>query len=183
MSAAEKVIAKDELRSLLLKHGLDLSGTIGTSLTWESPIKIFRSSHVDDAEIGAYSYISPKSEIRHTTVGRYCSIGDNVDMRGSAHPKEWLSSHPFPFTNLFSASRPYRPPLTFDGYPKKTKIGHDVWVGSRAIILPGVTVGTGAVIGAGAVVVKDVPAYAIHMGIGRSRCWVIGTPIRSPAGV
>jgi len=164
MSAAENAATKDDLRSVLLKHGVDLNGTIGTSLTWESPIRIFRSAHVNDAEIGAYSYISPRSEIRHTTIGRYCSIGDSVDMRGSAHPKEWLSSHPFPYTNLFSSSRPYCPPLTFEGYAKRTRIGHDVWVGSRAMILPGVTVGTGAVIGAGAIVVKDVPAYAVVVG-------------------
>ena len=39
-----------------------------------------------------------------------------------------------------------------------------MWIGSRAIILPGVTIGTGAIIGAGAVVAKDVPAYAIAVG-------------------
>ena len=85
-------------------------------------------------------------------------------MRGSAHPKTWLSSHPFPYTNLYPGSRSYRPPLTFDGYSRRTIIGHDVWIGSQAIILPGVTIGTGAVIGAGAVVAKDVPAYAVAVG-------------------
>jgi maltose O-acetyltransferase len=39
-----------------------------------------------------------------------------------------------------------------------------VWIGARVIVLPGVTIGKGAIIGAGAVVTKDVPAYAICVG-------------------
>ena len=48
---------------------------------------------------------------------------------------------------------------------KKTKIGNDVWVGENAIILAGVNIGDGAIIGAGAVVTKDVPPYAIVVGV------------------
>jgi maltose O-acetyltransferase len=43
-------------------------------------------------------------------------------------------------------------------------IGDDVWIGARAIILPGVHIGKGAIVGAGAVVSKDVPEYAIVAG-------------------
>ena len=44
-------------------------------------------------------------------------------------------------------------------------IGNDVWIGMRSIIMPGVNIGDGSVIGAGAVVTKDVPAYAIVGGV------------------
>ena len=44
-------------------------------------------------------------------------------------------------------------------------IGNDVWIGMRSIIMPGVKIGDGAVIGAGAVVTKDVPDYAIVGGV------------------
>lgn len=44
-------------------------------------------------------------------------------------------------------------------------IGNDVWIGRRAIIMPGVTIGDGSVIGAGAVVTKDVPPYAVVGGV------------------
>ncbi|MFC1459548.1 CatB-related O-acetyltransferase [Microvirga arabica] len=164
MTTAQPASSKEGVKAFLLKHGLDLGGTIGDGLIWEAPVKIFHSAHVAGAEIGAYSYISPRTEIQHAIIGRYCSIGDNVNMRGSAHPKEWLSSHPFPYTNLYSHSRKYRPPFTFEGYGKRTQIGHDVWIGSRAIILPGVTIGAGAIIGTGAVVAKDVPPYAVAVG-------------------
>ena len=43
-------------------------------------------------------------------------------------------------------------------------IGDDVWIGGRVIILPGVTIGNGAILGAGAVVTHDVPSYAIVGG-------------------
>jgi len=164
MNAVKTGNSGQDLRTFLLGHGLDLAGTIGETLIWEQPVKIFRSCHVSDVEIGAYSYVSPKTEIQHAVIGRYCSIGDNVNMRGSAHPKDWLSSHPFPYTNLYSHSRPYRPPLAFEGYGRRTIVGHDVWIGSRAIVLPGVEIGTGAIVGAGAVVAKDVPAYAVVAG-------------------
>lgn len=48
---------------------------------------------------------------------------------------------------------------------KPIKIGNDVWIGARVIILPGVTIGNGVIIGAGAVVTKDVPDYAVVGGV------------------
>ena len=45
------------------------------------------------------------------------------------------------------------------------RIGHDVWIGANALILPEVTIGDGAVIAAGAVVTRDVPPYAIVGGV------------------
>jgi len=57
-------------------------------------------------------------------------------------------------------------PMRLQGYhpPNPVFIKDDAWIGTRVIILPGVTVGTGAIIGAGAVVTKDVPDYAIVGG-------------------
>ena len=47
---------------------------------------------------------------------------------------------------------------------KEVKIGNDVWIGARSIILPGVTIGDGAVIAAGSIVTKDVESYAVVGG-------------------
>lgn len=49
--------------------------------------------------------------------------------------------------------------------PKPVTIGNDVWIGRRVIIMPGVTIGDGCVIGAGAVVTKDIPPYSVAVGV------------------
>lgn len=58
-------------------------------------------------------------------------------------------------------------PMRLQGAPDtiETIIGNDVWIGTRAIIMPGVRIGNGVIIGAGAVVTKDIPDYAIVGGI------------------
>lgn len=57
-------------------------------------------------------------------------------------------------------------PMRSQGFqePRPVIIGDDVWIGARAIILPGVNIGRGAIIGAGAVVTRNVPDYAIVGG-------------------
>ncbi len=57
-------------------------------------------------------------------------------------------------------------PMYLQGFskPQQVRIEDDVWIGARAIILPGIRISTGAIIGAGSVVTKDVPPYAIIAG-------------------
>lgn len=58
-------------------------------------------------------------------------------------------------------------PMRLQGSPtqKETIIGNDVWIGTRAIIMSGVKIGNGVIIGAGAVVTKNVPDYAVVGGV------------------
>ena len=48
-------------------------------------------------------------------------------------------------------------------------IGHDVWIGHGAVLMPGISIGHGAVVAAGAVVTRDVAAYAIVAGVPAKR--------------
>ncbi len=48
---------------------------------------------------------------------------------------------------------------------REVNIGDDVWIGRRAIILPGVKIGNGCIIGAGAIVTKDIPDYSVAVGV------------------
>jgi virginiamycin A acetyltransferase len=91
--------------------------------------------------------------------GKYSDIGQNVRLITTTHN----ANLPMIQTKLYWDF--------FDGnYPDPNKnqkpivIGNDVWFGDNATILPRVTIGDGAVIGAGSVVVKDVPPYAIVFG-------------------
>jgi len=119
--------------------------------------------HVDidsaSLKIGAHTYIRSDSHLSLvSSIGRFCSMGTGVviGQEKHTHPTSWLSSHPFQYT----AS-----PLTYRARIELATIGHDVWVGSQAMVMEGVTVGTGAVIATRAVVVEDVPPYAIVAGV------------------
>ncbi|RDJ21518.1 antibiotic acetyltransferase [Bosea caraganae] len=116
---------------------------------------------------GAYTYGRPKVRFPESgaklTIGRYGSIADGVEiLLGGNHRTEWATTYPFP------ALPGLWPEATgMDGHDATrgdVSIGHDVWIGSQAMILSGVTIGHGAVIAACAVVVKDVAPYAIVGG-------------------
>ncbi len=92
----------------------------------------------------------------NVNIGKYCAIARNVVFQGINH-----------FINRPGIQRKFYDNLGLDlGSTKKPiNIGNDVWIGRRAIILEDVTVGDGAVIGAGAVVTKDVEPYSISAGV------------------
>ena len=79
------------------------------------------------------------------------------------HPVDWLTTSPLAHTEVFFDRRMGPLPVPFD-IRTPIKIGNDVWIGTRAAIMGGVTIGKGAIIGYGAVVTKDVPPYAIVGG-------------------
>jgi len=92
-------------------------------------------------------------------IGNYCSFAFGTKaLLGGGHRPDWVTMYPFSdFMN--------RPDL--DGHPASKGnilIGHDVWVGAEAMILSGVTIGTGAVIAARSVVTEDVEPYDIVGG-------------------
>ena len=118
-------------------------------------------------EIGEFSYGRPKVRFpesgRKLFIGRYCSIADQVEiLLGGNHRTDWVTTYPF------AAMRGLWPEATAgDDYHASrgdVRIGHDVWLGSGAMIMSGVTIGHGAVIAARAVVTKDVPPFAIVGG-------------------
>lgn len=90
-------------------------------------------------------------------IGNYCAIGDGVRIISSNHAM-----------NVASIQLALQKRLTGRVHLMETKsgvdIGHDVWIGDAAIILPGVSVGNGAVIGAGAVVTRSVEPFVVVAG-------------------
>lgn len=117
--------------------------------------------------VGAYSYGRPKVRFPESgarlSIGRYGSIADGVEiLLGGNHRTDWASTYPFPaLPGLWPAARAL---AGHDATRGDVTIGHDVWLGSQAMILSGVTIGHGAVVAARAVVTRDVPPYAIVAG-------------------
>ncbi len=94
----------------------------------------------------------------HLFIGNYCSIAEGVlFLTGGNHHLDRLSTYPFShFYHIGEKNTaPTKGPIV---------VQDDVWIGQNALVLSGVTIGQGAVIGAGSVVAKDVPPYAIYVG-------------------
>lgn len=109
-------------------------------------------------------YLVPDEGADRLIIGSFCSIGSGAafNMAGNqGHRHEWISTFPFYWMPEVQAFRDAK-----NGYlpAGDTVIGNDVWIGSEAIIMPGVRVGNGAVIGARAVVTRDVEPYSIIGG-------------------
>ncbi|WP_234822902.1 CatB-related O-acetyltransferase [Ensifer adhaerens] len=120
----------------------------------------------EHVKIGRHTYGIKPDTIYHfdknnpLTIGNFCSFADEVVLLNRAnHPTNFAST--YPLKELFIPSMNGGLNLLDQG---GIEIGHDVWVGRRAIILPKVKIGNGAIIGAGSIVTKDVPPYAIVAG-------------------
>ena len=99
------------------------------------------------------------------SIGKFCAIahGATFVMADANHAMSGPSTYPFP---IFGGSWAQAMPLDKVPFLKKggIEVGHDVWIGMNATIMPGVRIGNGAVIGATAVVASDVPDYSIVVG-------------------
>jgi chloramphenicol O-acetyltransferase type B len=109
-------------------------------------------------------YLLPDDDADKLIIGSFCSIGSGAAfiMAGNqGHRNDWISTFPFHFMSevpaFAGAANGYRP-------AGNTVIGNDVWIGSEAVIMPGVKVGDGAIIGTRALVTRDVEPYAIVGG-------------------
>lgn len=96
-------------------------------------------------------------------IGKFCMIASDVQfiMNGANHLTDAVSTYPFAiFGNGWQGA------MDGKSYPTKGNIviGNDVWLGYRATIMAGVTIGDGAIIGSHSVVTKDVPPYTIVGG-------------------
>jgi acetyltransferase-like isoleucine patch superfamily enzyme len=115
--------------------------------------------------VGRFTYGNPQfmlwDDSERIQIGSFCSIASEVVIFGGGeHRTDWVTT--FPLRIAFGD-----PLAGKDGHPAskgETRIGNDVWIGFRAMVLSGVTIGDGVVIGTGAVVAADVPSYAIVAG-------------------
>ena len=118
--------------------------------------------------IGKYTYGTPTvfdfSHQYNLTIGNYTSISREVIIfLDGNHRTDWISMYP---PNAFAISHG-KYLRSRKGHPSSkgnVVIGNDVWIGYRVTILSGVHIHDGAVVAAGAVVTKDVPAYSIVAG-------------------
>jgi len=148
---------------------IDSTARISRSKLYAS-VEVGARAALDDCNIGGHARVTIGTrsiltgpvriiaEVNPVSIGKFCSLAPDVIIWEPLHDMSRISSY-FVFATLFGEA------LERDVISKgPIRIGNDVWIGARAIVVSGVTIGDGAVIGAGSVVTGDVPAYAIMVG-------------------
>ncbi|MFF0223404.1 sugar O-acetyltransferase [Streptomyces sp. NPDC004629] len=124
----------------------ELLGSVGEDVEVRPPLYVDYGSNIT---IGARSFVNyhlTALDVAAITIGEDCQIGPNVQLLTPTHPVE-----PQPRRDKLEAALPIA-------------IGNNVWLGGGVIVCPGVTIGDNSVIGAGAVVTKDIPADVVAVG-------------------
>lgn len=152
---------KTLLRNPTLRLG---RSTTTNQVGFEEHVALGDDTMVLRSSVGRHSYFGPRCIVADAKIGRFCSIAADVSIGTGGHPLGRNAAiHPIFYL--------CRPPLwdlvQTDQFIEfaPTTIGSDVWIGTRAVIRDGVTVGHGCVIGAGAVVTKDTEPYGIYVGV------------------
>lgn len=124
----------------------ELLGTVGEDTYVRPPLRVDYGSHI---RIGARTFANfglVALDVAPITIGDDVQIGTNVQLITPTHPVD---------PQLRRAKWEAAKPIT---------IGDNVWLGSGAIVLPGVTIGENTVVGAGTVVPRDLPANVVAVG-------------------
>lgn len=134
----------NRLRCVILRHALP---AFGAGNETDSKIYVGDGS---DVWIGGGCQINWGSRLTRVRIGDHVMVGPEVLVIGQLHRTE-STSHPM------VSQGAYTKPVTV--------IEDDVWVGARAIVMPGVRIGRGSIVGAGAVVTKDVAPFTVVAGV------------------
>jgi len=118
-----------------------------------------------DVTMGDFSYFERNAEAIYSDIGKFCSIAANTRINALEHPLDRATTHkityrPNEYFRYLGVDQGFRERRR----QKRVAIGHDVWIGHGAVVLPGIRIGNGAVVGANAVVTRDVDAYQIVAG-------------------
>lgn len=132
-----------EARQEILSH---LFGAVGESIFIEPSFKCDYGYNIYVGENFYANFDCVMLDVCKIEIGDNCLLAPGVHIYTATHPLDAVRR-----TNGVELGKP-------------VKIGHNVWVGGRAVINPGVTIGDNAVIASGAVVVKDVPANVLVGG-------------------
>lgn len=138
---------------------LERCSSVGSSVRLRMPLVIY---HPECISFGSRVDVGENVIIRG---GGGISIGNDVLIAAGAA--------------LVSQGHPICPPRWGCNVSKPISIGNEVWIGAHAVVLPGVTIGDGAVVAAGAVVSRDVPSYAVVAGVPARVIRTIEPPVKS----
>lgn len=118
-------------------------------------------------QLGRYTCIGRMSTIQETKIGSFCALADNMIIGCDDHDYKMITTHPFwhdvswGISDDIELSKKYREKEFAD----PCVIGNDVWIGAGVNICRNVRIGDGCVIGAGAVITRDIEPYSVVVGV------------------
>jgi len=128
--------------------------------------EVLAETYIEYSELGDFSYIGEHCCVADAQIGRFTAIANHVRIGAPNHPMDRASQHRFTYCPEYYDAQAERDNGFFaDRRADRVIIGNDVWIGHGVIVLPGLKVGDGAVLAAGAVVTKEVPPYTIVGGV------------------
>lgn len=147
--------------------------SLGKGVVLEKYSRLYANGENASIEIGDYTTIYPyvllKANGGKIKIGNCCSINDYAVMYGLGGVSIGDDVHISAHTVIIASEHNYEnlgtPLFSKEMKGKGITIEKSVWIGANAVILDGVTIGTGSVIGAGAVVTENIPAYSIAVGV------------------
>ena len=153
----KRCLMKRQLRSRGIRVGKRVS-IIDSVFEKEAHVAEYAS--VRHSQIGGLTAIGRFAKVDHANIGKYCAISWDVTVGAISHHIDRLTVNAFPYVPYVGNFVEKR-----EQSYQTTVIKNDVWIGCNAVVLPGITIGNGAIVGAGTVVTKDVPDYAIVAGV------------------
>jgi phosphonate metabolism protein (transferase hexapeptide repeat family) len=128
--------------------------------------EVLGNTRIEYASLGDYSYLGENCEVADAVIGKFTAIANSVRIGAPNHPMGRPSQHRFTYCPEYYEATATRDHDFFaERRGDRVIVGNDCWIGHAVILLPGVTVGDGAVIAAGAVVSRSVPPYTIVGGV------------------
>lgn len=128
--------------------------------------EVLANSTMEYSTLGDFSYIGEYCTVADAQIGKFVAIANNVRIGAPNHPMARPSQHRITYCPEYYSAGAVRDRDFFSRRRGDSVIiGNDVWMGHGAIILPGVTIGDGAVVAAGSVVSKDVEPFQIVGGV------------------
>jgi len=158
------MLTEDEVANLAKQqfHATTATRILG-KINFNGPVYLVDCTILANVSIGRHSSIAAGTKVfTGVSIGGFCSIGNCCSIGASRHPVDWLSTSVAFFNGDMSTQPGVYPRFASE---RPTRISNDVWIGSNAVVMTGVSVGDGAIVGAGSVVTRDVEPYEIVVGV------------------
>jgi carbonic anhydrase/acetyltransferase-like protein (isoleucine patch superfamily) len=161
-----QTLLRARLRPRGARVGFGPGARIDTVAEFTGPATLGAGASVFGCRVGRWTYFGDHSLSIYSEIGSFCSVAPHAIIGGGRHPTGGVvTTSPLFYGSIHNPWGTFPGAVNRDEELPRTHVGSDVWIGYNAVILPGVRVGDGAIVGAGAVVTRDVEPYAVVAGV------------------